>query len=286
MKILRSIWSAATRCRFPTTRHVASFQSVDLSAHSKVQFAVAAIIFSAVGAMAQTTNNLSDAEIQGRNLAQQLCDGQPEKSFTKNGILSVRNKTGQTINFLISFQTFVAAPGGWQKCYDVSLTNGLGVPIVSLTITHAFDKCIRLLANGEPMSMPTRLTTNIVLTTDETFIPFANSDFWIADLGLEFFHWPEQKILKRENSRGRVCKVLESTNPNPSTNGYSRVDSWIDEETLGIVQAYAYDAQGRKLKEFYPKDFKKVDGQWQVGMMEMDNVQTGSRSRIEFDLKK
>jgi len=116
---------------------------------------------------------------------------------------------------------------------------------------------------------------------------FANSDFWIADLGLEFFHWPGQKILKRENSRGRVCKVLESTNPNPSTNGYSRVDSWIDEETLGIVQAYAYDAQGKKLKEFYPKDFKKdANGQWQVGMMEMDNVQTGSRSRIEFDLKK
>ncbi len=115
--------------------------------------------------------------------------------------------------------------------------------------------------------------------------PFAGSDFWLCDLGLEFFHWPEQKILKRENSRGRVCKVLESTNPNPSTNGYSRVVSWIDEETLGIVQAYAYDAQGKKLKEFYPKDFKKVDGQWQVGMMEMDNVQTGSRSRIEFDLK-
>jgi hypothetical protein len=64
------------------------------------------------------------------------------------------------------------------------------------------------------------------------------------------------------------------------------VDSWIDEETLGIVQAYAYDAQGRKLKEFYPKDFKKdVNGQWQVGMMEMINVQTKSRSQIEFDLK-
>ena len=124
------------------------------------------------------------------------------------------------------------------------------------------------------------------LNGSETMIPFANSDFWIGDLGLEFFHWPEQKILKRENSRGRVCKVLESTSPDPSTNGYSRVDSWIDEETLGIVQAYAYDAQGKKLKEFYPKDFKKVDGQWRVGMMEMINVQTKSRSQIEFDLKK
>ena len=117
-------------------------------------------------------------------------------------------------------------------------------------------------------------------------IPFANSDFWIADLGLEFFHWPEQKILKKEFARGRGCMVLESTNPNPSANGYSRVVSWIDEETLGIVQAKAYGAQGKLLKEFYPKDFKKVNGQWQLQSMEIDNAQTGSRTRLEFDLNK
>jgi len=29
------IWSAATRRRFPTGRHVARFQSADISAHSK-----------------------------------------------------------------------------------------------------------------------------------------------------------------------------------------------------------------------------------------------------------
>ena len=115
---------------------------------------------------------------------------------------------------------------------------------------------------------------------------FANSDFSLCDLGLEFFHWPEQKILKKEVKRSRGCSVLESTNPDPSTNGYSRVVSWIDEETLGIVQAYAYDAKGKLLKEFYPKDFEKVNGQWQVQEMEMLNDQTGSRSRLVFDLKK
>ena len=108
----------------------------------------------------------------------------------------------------------------------------------------------------------------------------------IPFLGLEFFHWPEQKILKKEFRRNCSCEVLESTNPDPSRNGYSRVVSWIDEETLGIVMADAYDAQGKLLKEFYPKDFKKVNGQWQLGTMEIDNVQTGSRSRIEFDLNK
>jgi hypothetical protein len=113
----------------------------------------------------------------------------------------------------------------------------------------------------------------------------ASSDFWLCDLGLEFFHWPQQKILKHEMRHGRSCKVLESTNPNPSPNGYSRVMSWIDNETLGIVQAEAYDAKGKLLKEFSPKSFKKVNGQWQLQEMEIRNDQTGSRTRLEFDLK-
>jgi hypothetical protein len=79
--------------------------------------------------------------------------------------------------------------------------------------------------------------------------------------------------------------VLESANSNPSTNGYSRVQTWIDNETFGLVQAKAYDAQGKLLKEFYPKDIKKVNGQWQLESMEIRNVQTRSRTRIVFDLK-
>ncbi|HSY10064.1 MAG TPA: outer membrane lipoprotein-sorting protein [Candidatus Dormibacteraeota bacterium] len=124
------------------------------------------------------------------------------------------------------------------------------------------------------------------LPNSKIMTPFANSDFWIADLGLEFFHWPEQKILKHDMKRGRSCQVLESANPNPSTNGYSRVVSWIDNETLGIVHAEAYDLKNKLLKEFDPKSFKKVNGQWELQEMEIRNDQTGSRTRLEFDVKK
>jgi hypothetical protein len=113
-------------------------------------------------------------------------------------------------------------------------------------------------------------------------MPFAGSDFWVADLGLEFFHWPAQKVLKKEVKRSRGCTVLESTNPNPSTNGYARVVSWIDNESSGIVQAEAYDFKNKLLKEFAPKSFKKVNGQWELQEMEIRNVQTGSRTRLEF----
>ena len=252
--------------------------------------AVAIILFMAAGATAETTNDLSDAEIQGQQLAKQLLEQSPATNFTQNGTLKIRDSKGMTTNIPIFWGTLVTT-GYWRVSYVARQTNydnDISSPSVELAIIHR---------NGEPNEydfseykggvgrsqdfIPVRH-----LHENQVMIPFVKSDFWIADLGMEFFHWPEQKILKRENSRTRICKVLESTNPNPSTNGYSRVDSWIDEETLGIVQAYAYDAQGRKLKEFYPKDFKKdVNGQWQVGMMEMINVQTKSRSQIEFDLK-
>jgi hypothetical protein len=38
------------------------------------------------------------------------------------------------------------------------------------------------------------------------------------------------------------------------------------------------------LKVFDPKSFKKVNGQWELQDMEIRNVQTKSRTRIEFKL--
>jgi hypothetical protein len=52
------------------------------------------------------------------------------------------------------------------------------------------------------------------------------------------------------------------------------------------VEAEAYDAHGKLLKDFEPKDLKKVNGQYQVQTMVMENLQTGARSRLEFDQEK
>jgi hypothetical protein len=138
-----------------------------------------------------------------------------------------------------------------------------------------------LTTHGNPGSHWTKTKSDVVAR-----FAFAGSDFKVTDLGLEFFHWPAQKVLKHEMKRGQACKVLESTNPEPSTNDYSRVVSWIDNDSGGIVHAEAFDAKGKLLKEFAPKEFKKVNGQWQLQEMEIRNVQTGSRTRMEFNLEK
>jgi len=108
----------------------------------------------------------------------------------------------------------------------------------------------------------------------------------VGDLGLEFLHWPKQLLLKHELRRSQSCDVLESTNPNPAPGAYARVVSWIDIDSGGIVHADAYDFKNELLKQFDPKELKKVRGQWQLEEMEIRNRQTGSRTRIELDLAK
>jgi len=245
---------------------------------------LASILLAGFDATAETTNTLSDAEIQGRQLALQLCNVSVENS-TNTGVLKIRNGKGKQTEIPVKC-TVITAASNWQSIYAASGTNkddfllvvhAANQPNSYFYLADGFNQVRR---SGEnPFRHPQKLAATEIMT------PFAGSDFWLADLGLEFFHWPEQKILKKEFRRNCSCAVMESINPNPMTNGYLRVVSWIDEDSLGIVMANAYDAQGKLLKEFYPKDIKKVKGQWQVQSLEINDVQTGSRTRLELDLK-
>lgn len=239
----------------------------------------------AAGVPAQTTNGLSGAEIQGRQLVQQLLVQRPVESFTNSGTLKILQNGKRTSLFLTV--TTTARPDNYQVNYEVR-TNSGGAALEWLKIIHAPEHGnVYYTSQHLPGGVESGVyDARLLRGGNEVMIPFAGSDFWLGDLGLEFFNWPQQKLLKKEVKRSRGCSVLESTNPDPGANGYSRVVSWIDSETLGIVQAQAYDAQGKPLKEFYPKDFKKVDGQWRVQMMQIENVQTGSRTRLEFDVDK
>ena len=248
---------------------------------SATQYALAAmVLFFALGVPAQTTNALSDLQIRGRQLAQQLLEQRPAENFTNTGVLQIRDGKGKRSEIPVRCKVVVTATN-WQTGYFAgnSVENAGGVVVV-----HVDGQPNAYFPNGgnpNPANWPPQK-----LKAAELMDPLVPScDFWICDLGLEFLHWPGQNILRGETMRGVFCKVLESTNPNPPTNGYSRVVTWIDNESLGIVQAKAYDAKGNLLKDFYPNDVKKVNGQWQVGSMEIYNVQTRSRTTLEFDLK-
>ena len=262
----------------------------------RVILALAGVLLITFGARAQSTNELSKAEIQGRQLTQEILSQRPAENTVNKGIMQIRDVSGHRSEVPIVCTTFVTISVAgtniiipdWQTVYQVTLTNQteyLRVMHSSLTNLYSYSTNA---SDAVPVVGDVPIIGHLFrshqISGPELMAPFADSDFWIADLGLEFFHWPDQKVLRHEDRRTRACAVLESTNPNPSPGAYSRVVSWIDNETLAIIWAEAYDNNGKLLKEFDPKKVKKVNGLWQLQEMEIRNVQTKSRTSIKFDL--
>jgi hypothetical protein len=119
---------------------------------------------------------------------------------------------------------------------------------------------------------------------EELYRSFATTDFWLADLGMLFLHWPDQRWAGRETRRTRVCNILQSVNANPAPGGYRRVLTWIDDETGGIIRAEAYDASNRLVKEFSPGSFARVGSRYELRELEIRNEQTDTRTTLEFTI--
>src|SRR5207247_338468 len=169
-----------------------------------------------------------DPEKEGRELAARLCSAAPSASSEFTGGLQITTRNDAVYLVPIASRIIVG-PTNWQVIYETA--PAYQGPPETLTIIHTPEQPnVYLVANGTNSATPPSLTR-----------PFAQSDFWLMDLGLEFFHWPQQRAIKAEMRRDRACRVLESLAPSTLREGYARVLSWVDVETGGIIQAEAYD---------------------------------------------
>ena len=219
------------------------------------------------------------ARLEGRALANSIVSQKPIEGNTLIGKLTIRPSSGKRTEIPIKFQTLVTATN-WQNLY--LMHDMVRNRAALLTVIHAPPKPnVFVLATVAGTGGSEEVTQ---LMGNQAMIPFAGSDFWVIDLGLEFFHWPVQRVTAKEFASGMACRVLESLNPNPAPGAYRRVVSWVDIETLGIVKAEAYDANDRMLKTFTPKKFKKIAGRWQLKEMEIFNKRADSKTTIAFDL--
>lgn len=224
----------------------------------------------------------AEAALQGRALAAALAAQVPDRNATNSAVMEIRDAQGSRTDIPMTIEV-AAAGSNWLSIYSTHLPAS-GAPRVRLEITHTGDQPNRYqVTTFENTTVPR--TESIPNTA--TMIPFAGSDFWVADLGLEFFHWPDQHLVRKEIRRGQSCDVLESVNPHPAPGAYLRVVSWIDRDSGGIIYAQAFDSRDKLLKEFLPRSVKKVRGEWEPHEMEMENRQTDSETRIElnFDQK-
>jgi hypothetical protein len=217
-----------------------------------------------------------EGEKQARALVAHLLEQRPERPVTNTGVLKIRDAQGNQREVPARFD-IVSTPTNWLNVY-AAITRPNSQP-VKLTIVHSAAQTNQyFLAEN---------TDSRKLASPEIMLPFAGSDFWVADLGLDFLHWPQQRVLRKQMRKGLFCDILQSINPAPVPGGYARVLSWIAinrPEDIIIVHAEAFDTRDKLLKEFDPKKVEKVDGVWQLEEMEIRNRQAGTRTRIDFNL--
>jgi hypothetical protein len=226
---------------------------------------------------------------EGRELVDEMLSQQPDANAV-TGIMAIRKlgPHGSYTEVGIRFQTIVT-PTNYASLYQATRSN----QVQNITIVHTPGQPNLYFSGANPFIDKSAVSNTLPLTalpgvlfSEQTLAPFSGSDFSIADLGLEFLHWPDQKLLQKDMKRGRACRILESTNPHPTAGDYAKVKSWVDNESHGILLAQAFDANGNQVKQFAPQGFSKdKDKQWQLEGME---ISTGDKSKtiIKFNIDK
>jgi hypothetical protein len=219
--------------------------------------------------------------IAGAQLAAQMRRMVPATNANWSGVLVrklpdyTREKTSVTCRIFVE-------PDKWSAVYDADSTDRS--PAEKLTVIHHDEgnvEYFRWIAgtDGQFKGAPVKLRG------EETMVPFAGSDFYLSDFGMEFFQWSTQVLLKGQMKRGQPCYVLDSISPQPDGNGYYRVRSWIEKEHLGLMQANAYDVNGKLLKEFRTGSFvKDAAGNYQLKDMDITDRRSGAETELRFDV--
>jgi hypothetical protein len=246
-----------------------------------------ALLTSVLAALGQQGSRLPttpvlNPEKEGAELAARLRSAVPDEEAEFSGTLQITTRDDKTTTVPIRS---VITPGetNWVVTYHAFAAGSR--PAEHLVIVHTVGGANVYNLGVETNALSARLHLAEV-RGDQLARPFAGSDFWLCDLGLEFLHWPQQRLLRHEMRRSRSCWVLESTTPQAISGGYARVLSWIDVEHDGILRAEAYGKDGKLMKEFLLGAMRKVDGHWQLESMKMRSARTGSETELKFDLPK
>jgi hypothetical protein len=218
----------------------------------------------------------ADPEKVARELVEKLRAAAPLENSVVTGLLRIREKEGKERTVPIQC-TIEAGRDSWKTGYQTY--GGNGVPERAVVLHRPNQPNEYLYANGTNAPNPKPISRA------EAARSVGTSDFSLIDLGMDFLHWPGQRIVRTQMVKSRWCNVLESTQPKPASGTYAKVISWLDKESGGPLLAEAYDANGKRIKEFEVGRVKKVEGEWQLKDMAIRNVVTGSRTTLEFELK-
>ena len=112
------------------------------------------------------------------------------------------------------------------------------------------------------------------------------TDLAYEDLALRFIYWSRATITGNDSVRTRAAWKLLLNAPTHRTE-YSSVNLWVDKESGALLEAEAYDWQGKLIKRFEVISGQKLEGKWYLKQMRIESLdpadaQTRSRTYLEI----
>lgn len=110
---------------------------------------------------------------------------------------------------------------------------------------------------------------------------FMGSDLTYDDFGTRTLEDYGFTLLGEESLEGKACWKIESKSVD-KTAATSRIVSWVEKESLLVLQADFYDKADKLYKQMKVSSREKISGIWTMKELEMKNLATGGSTSLVF----
>lgn len=137
--------------------------------------------------------------------------------------------------------------------------------IINLDLSNNGTRLSRVVAGGRS-EISTSLYAERVRNTDINY----------EDISMRFLYWPNAKILGEDSFSFQKCWHVRVTNPD-GRGPYSTVDVWVAKSSGAMMKMEAFDAQGRKVKQFLVRKGQKYQGAYILKQMRVETFDPATR---------
>ena len=128
---------------------------------------------------------------------------------------------------------------------ELSMTEGV------IRFVFSDPKEILNLEMGDRSAKLTRITlgSRAEMSKASASAPIRNTDLSFEDLSMRFLYWPGAKIITGDSVMFQKCWQVRVTSPDRS-DAYQTVDIWVAKASGAMMRMDAFNAQGKKVKQF------------------------------------
>lgn len=109
----------------------------------------------------------------------------------------------------------------------------------------------------------------------------AQTDMSWSDLLLQFLWWRGGTLIGEDTVRGFDAYILHVQKPPDVPGSYASVQLWIGKSNGLLLQAVGLDQQGEPIRKLWVQSVRRIEEQWMLSTMEVQQVGQNSRTRLE-----